>query len=131
MSPNSAEADASNLRAFRDGMRELGWEERRDYVIEARFADGRFERLPGIASELLTANDLILAGSSAAAQAATSTVPIVMVTTGDQRILKGAKPSDLPIEQPTRLDLVVNKAARAIGITLPRALVSQADQVIE
>jgi len=293
MSPNSAEADEPNLRAFRDGLHDLGWEEGRDYVMAARFADGRLERLPGIAAELLASKvQLLLVGSNVgvqAAKAATSTVPIVMVTTGNpveaglvsslarpsgnvtgltalaqdlnskrlellkealpglarvavlsnsaspdtraflrekdaaaqrlglrlavfeardatavdgafasmmrqrepalmvlndilfisqrkqivalatrnrlpaiyaerefveagglmfygaslvdlyrraasyaQRISKGAKPSDLPIEQPTRLDLVVNlKAAREIGITLPRAIVGRADQVIE
>lgn len=48
------------------------------------------------------------------------------------RILKGAKPAEMPIEQPTRFELVVNlKAARAIGVTLPRAVQLQADHVVE
>jgi putative ABC transport system substrate-binding protein len=87
LSPNTAEADAPNLRAFREGLRDLGWNEGRDYVIEARFADGRFERLPAIAAELVRMNvGLLLAGSTAAARAAksaTASIPIVMVTTGD------------------------------------------------
>jgi putative ABC transport system substrate-binding protein len=82
VSPNSRNADA-----FLRGMRELGYVEGKNLIVEKRFADGKAERLQGLAAELVQLKvDVIVAEASpaiVAAQKATTTIPIVMATTGD------------------------------------------------
>ena len=83
---DSAEAQAI-LDAFRQGLRERGYVEGQDIVIEYRGADGKMERFPELATELVRLNlDLIVAGNTPAARAvreATSTIPIVVPNMGD------------------------------------------------
>jgi len=75
---------AGVLEAFRQGLRELGWVEGQNIVIDYRFAEGRFDRLPDLAAELVRLKvDIIVAVATqgvAAAKNATETIPIVMIS---------------------------------------------------
>jgi ABC-type uncharacterized transport system substrate-binding protein len=81
-----ASLNRSRFEAFRKGMSELGYAEGKNLLIEARYADGRLERLPALAEELVRSRvDVIVADTAASARAAkkaSSTSPIVMVSAG-------------------------------------------------
>src|SRR5216110_2433320 len=86
LEPIPAARNAANLEALRKGLRELGYVEGRNLVIEYRSADGRAERFPDLASELVRLKvDLIVTRGTPAAIAAknaTGTIPVVMATMG-------------------------------------------------
>jgi putative ABC transport system substrate-binding protein len=86
-----ASQNAANLDALRKGLREMGYVEGRNLIIEYRSADGRAERFPDLTSELMRLKvDLIVTRGTPAARAAknaTETIPIVMATMGDPRAL--------------------------------------------
>jgi putative tryptophan/tyrosine transport system substrate-binding protein len=85
--PGSATSFAGRIEAFRRGLRDLGHIEGRDITIEYRYADGKLERLPNFAAELIRLNSdlIVVAGTdtTAAAKNATKEIPIVMTNAGD------------------------------------------------
>jgi putative ABC transport system substrate-binding protein len=87
LNPGSASLTPIRLEPLRQGLRELGYVEGRNLVLEPRWGEGNFERLGALATELIQLNvAVVVTAGAAAAQAArgaTSTVPIVMVDPGD------------------------------------------------
>jgi putative ABC transport system substrate-binding protein len=87
LAPGSPAPTSPFLEAFRQGLRDLGWTEGQNIAIEYRWAEGKLERLPDLAGELVRLNvDLLLAVATPGARAAKQaivTVPIVMVGVGD------------------------------------------------
>ncbi|MGE5306107.1 MAG: ABC transporter substrate-binding protein [Alphaproteobacteria bacterium] len=84
---STAALEANLVGPFRQGLRDLGYEEGRNIVIEYRWAEGKYERFPELVSELISSKvDVIVTAGTPATQAvqrATKTVPLVMVAVGD------------------------------------------------
>jgi ABC-type uncharacterized transport system substrate-binding protein len=84
---STAELEANLIGPFRDGLRALGYEEGRNIVIEYRWAEGKYERLPALIAELVASNvDVIVTAgthASLAVKKVTTTIPLVMVAVGD------------------------------------------------
>jgi putative ABC transport system substrate-binding protein len=149
--PVRAGTFAAGIGAFRESLRGLGWVDGQNLVLEARYPDERYDRLPALAAELVAQRvDVVFAmGTPAihAAKSTTATIPIVMETHGDA-ISSGlvsslARPGgnvtgvsgfapELPIEQPSTFELVLNlRTARGLGLDIPAALLVRAARVIE
>jgi hypothetical protein len=118
-------SDSIVLTAFREGLRAQGYVEGKNIEMIVNAIAGT--RLPAIygSADDTDAGGLISYGPnwSDGFRSAAGFVA---------RILKGARPADMPFEQPTRFELAVNlKAAKAIGITIPPSILQRADKVIE
>jgi ABC-type uncharacterized transport system substrate-binding protein len=84
---NNQTAGAANLQALRKGLRDLGYEENKNFIFEQRYADGNPERIPTLVGELVAANvDVIVTGSipsAIATKKAATNIPIVVPAAGD------------------------------------------------
>src|SRR6185503_18271277 len=87
LSANSLSTSPARIKAFRQGLRELGYVEGKNFVIEWRFGEGKADRLPALAAELVRLKvDVIITTASRetrAAKQATNTIPIVMTNDDD------------------------------------------------
>jgi len=122
-----AKMEGSVYSAFLRGMRELGYAENRDFIVEWRFAEGRYELFPTLADELVRSNvDVIVVGATAAIPfvvRATSTIPIVMAVSvdpvGNGYVTSLAHPTGNVTGLVTSQDEIVTKQLQLVALLLP------------
>ena len=127
--------DARNLEAFRQRLRDLGYVEGKIVLPSPVTLTHQMQIVELAAKNRLPAMypyGEFTEGGGLMAYSTNRTEMHRRSATFVDKILKGAKPADLPIEQPTKFELVINmKTAQAIGLTIPPSLLLRADQVIE
>jgi putative ABC transport system substrate-binding protein len=127
--PGTPEGNAMIVSAFKDGMRENGMEEGKHYVLDERYAGGRYDRFPALVNDLLKRSPAILMvntiASVRAAQQATKTVPIIFVHTNDPvgsgLVASLARPGGNTTGLSTQNEDVVDKNIQLLHEVLPRA----------
>ena len=168
------------VAAFREGLKQLNYVDGQKVAVELHWTEGHYDRLPGMAAELVARRIAVIAtigGTPAAfaAKAATTTIPIVFTVADDpvklglvdniarptgnatgisllhrqaarinvleqfrqaaeyvDRMLRGEKAGDLPVQRPTKYELVINpKTAKALGLDIPPLLLATTDAVLK
>ena len=134
----SMRTQSDRVDAFRKRLRELGYTEGKNLIVELRELDGKVDQLPAIMREIVQSNPAVIVTHGAGTQAAlviygfSSAELFGNAAVIVDRILKGRKPADLPFEQPMRFELMLNmKTAKSLGLKIPQTVLIRADRVIE